>query len=285
MESAFRNIRNTVEISMTVILCIFFFACQENNVTKLYILMLLYSCIISFHYAIIILNSENKIRMALLVCLFVSYAAFCHVSAYWPALLLLPCLLCYHGIAFVKHWKGKVLTVILSIVSMLIILLPDLLEDTIEHKSIKFLSYSAVLIVNAAICFALFIWVEEYIKNLENIRTAMSSTAVNELTEKIYSLSIAQQKDIAVQNARLEERETISRNMHNAVGHTITSSIMTLEAAHVLYDVSPDESKKKVLEARDKISHGLESIRQIVRMLDPENETTSLSDLVFSMRV
>jgi signal transduction histidine kinase len=40
-----------------------------------------------------------------------------------------------------------------------------------------------------------------------------------------------------------------------------------------------------VLAARDKMAQGLESIRQIVRLLDPENESTAFSDLVSSMRL
>ena len=281
MESAIKNIKSTVEIAMTIIIGLFYFACASPNETIFYLLLLLYSCILFLHFASEIMREETSLRKPLLMVLFISYAAFCCISAHWPVLLLLPGLSCYHNVVDARRGTSRLALVFVSVAALFVFLLvgPDAL------KLIDFLYGSAILILNAVVCCLLFTWFIHYTKKLEELEKSMRFAAVNELNEKIFSHELAARKDAEVQNARLEERETISRNMHNAVGHTITSSIMALEAAQILHDISPDESMKKVKTARDKISQGLDSIRQIVRMLDPENETTTLTDLVSSMRV
>jgi len=286
MEFALQNIRRTTGTAMTIIIGLFLFVCNisaydAENETRYYILLLLYSCIVFLHFASEIMREESALRKPALVCLFAFYFVFCLVAFSWPALLLLPFLVCYHRVINKSGIFACFLTGSVSMALLLCFFLvaPDGL------RLIDFLLHSVIVILNTALCFSLFSWLMSYEKRLENLEKSMSISAVNELNEKIFSHELALQNDAAVQNARLAERETISRNMHNAVGHTITSSIMTLEAAYVLRDVSPDESMKKVLSARDKISQGLESIRQIVRMLDPENETTALTDLVSSMRI
>ena len=76
---------------------------------------------------------------------------------------------------------------------------------------------------------------------------------------------------LADKNARLEERENISRNIHNSVGHSITAAIMTLDAADMLYDTAPDKAREKMNTANERIRTGLEAIRQAVRVLDSNN--------------
>jgi signal transduction histidine kinase len=54
---------------------------------------------------------------------------------------------------------------------------------------------------------------------------------------------------------------------------------MTLDAADLLYDVKPDEARKKMNDANTKIRGSLESIRRAVRVLDEENKPLSAQDL------
>jgi signal transduction histidine kinase len=81
-------------------------------------------------------------------------------------------------------------------------------------------------------------------------------------------------------NAILTERENISRNIHNSVGHSITAAIMTLEAADMLFDQNPEEAHKRMNDAAGRIRGSLESIRTAVRALDSEDEDVSVSDLL-----
>ena len=102
---------------------------------------------------------------------------------------------------------------------------------------------------------------------------------VNEMHEKRLNRELVMQNYLVDRNARLVERENISRNIHNSVGHSITAAIMTLDAADMLYDVKPDEARKRMNDANERIRGSLESIRRAVRTLDDEAGTMPVSDL------
>lgn len=85
---------------------------------------------------------------------------------------------------------------------------------------------------------------------------------------------------LADKNARLEERENISRNIHNSVGHSITAAIMTLDAADLLSEKDPNQAREKLNAANRRIRTGLEAIRHAVRVLDEESESISAWDFL-----
>ena len=106
---------------------------------------------------------------------------------------------------------------------------------------------------------------------------------INEMHEKRLNRELTIKNYLAEKNARLVERENISRNIHNSVGHSITAAIMTLDAADMLYDVKPDEARKRMNDANERMRGSLESIRRAVRTLDVETGTISAIDLKASM--
>ncbi|MCR5147432.1 MAG: hypothetical protein K6C35_00555 [Eubacterium sp.] len=106
---------------------------------------------------------------------------------------------------------------------------------------------------------------------------------LNEMHEKRMNKQLVMQSYLADRNARLVERENISRNIHNSVGHSITAAIMTLDAADMLYDIKPEEARKRMNDANERIRGSLESIRRAVRTLDDEMSTISISDLKAAM--
>lgn len=103
---------------------------------------------------------------------------------------------------------------------------------------------------------------------------------IREMHEKELNRKLVLQNYMADKNARLLERETISRNIHNSVGHSITAAVMTLDAADMLFDVSPEEARQKVNDANERIRGSLESIRRAVRVMDEEAQEVSLSDFL-----
>ena len=103
---------------------------------------------------------------------------------------------------------------------------------------------------------------------------------IREMHEKELNRKLVLQNYMADKNARLMERETISRNIHNSVGHSITAAVMTLDAADMLFDVSPEEARQKVNDANERIRGSLESIRRAVRVMDEEAQEVSLSDFL-----
>lgn len=80
----------------------------------------------------------------------------------------------------------------------------------------------------------------------------------------------------------LKEREEISKNLHNSIGHTLSASIIELHALSLICD---DEDMKKSLEGlKDNLSVGMIEIREIIHNMhkssfDLENSILKLLDI------
>lgn len=128
------------------------------------------------------------------------------------------------------------------------------------------------------------LWVLYRILNLAEKRkikenNRITAANISELHEKRLNEQLVMQKSLDERNARLLERENISRNIHNSVGHSITAAIMTLDAADLLYDVKPDEARRKMNDANNRIRDSLESVRRAVRALDDDNKELTAGEL------
>ena len=80
--------------------------------------------------------------------------------------------------------------------------------------------------------------------------------------------------------ARMEEREKISRDIHNSVGHTITAAIVALEAAEAVSEKDPEAAAEKIRVAEMRMRGSLQVIRKTVRLLDEEDAFLPVSELV-----
>lgn len=112
----------------------------------------------------------------------------------------------------------------------------------------------------------------------EQLYRQMEYAALNEVKVKNLNREISVRSQMAERNARLEEREHIARNIHNVVGHTITSALVTLQAYEVLKEVNPQKAEDKLSVASERMRLALEEIRRAVRVLDEETEEISLQD-------
>ena len=121
---------------------------------------------------------------------------------------------------------------------------------------------------------------KSYFSAKQKISKAVSVTTVNEMYEKKLNQELTMKQYLAEKNARLEERENISRSIHNSVGHSITAAIMTLEAADMLFDTAPDKAREKLNLANERIRGSLASIRHAVRVLDAEATLVSMDDFL-----
>lgn len=146
--------------------------------------------------------------------------------------------------------------------------------------------HAAELIFTAAvlgICVALLFLLRRLLLLSEDRRRTerqrLSATVASEMHERRLNRELAQQSFASEKNARLMERENISRNIHNNVGHSITAAIMTLDAADMLFEAKPEEARKRMNDANERIRGSLESIRSAVRALDDEDASVPLEDL------
>lgn len=117
----------------------------------------------------------------------------------------------------------------------------------------------------------------------EKEKEGLVAANVSEMHEKRLNEQLVLQNSLVEKNARLLERENISRNIHNSVGHSITAAIMALDAADLLYDKRPGEARKRMNDANERIRGSLESIRRAVRVLDEDRIQPLSVDLKHEM--
>ncbi len=134
------------------------------------------------------------------------------------------------------------------------------------------------------VCAALFYTIESaashYLRIQRESAVAVRSAAINELHERKLNQELRMKNYLAERNARLEERENISRNIHNSVGHTITAAVMTLDAAELLLDVDAEKAKDRMITAKERMKEGLTAIRCAVRVLDKESQGVQIEDFL-----
>ncbi len=117
-------------------------------------------------------------------------------------------------------------------------------------------------------------------KRREEESRRLKSCSLGEMHLMLKNRDLVLQNYYADRNARLIERENISRNIHNSVGHSITAAIMTLDAADMLFEKKPEEARKRMNDAAVRIRGSLEAIRSAVRALDDEDTEVSIKDMV-----
>jgi signal transduction histidine kinase len=88
------------------------------------------------------------------------------------------------------------------------------------------------------------------------------------------------QKSITLQKIKYDEREQISRDIHNSVGHTIMAAIMSLDAAESVYNMDSGKAMEKIKFANIRMRESLESIRKAVRGINNDMEKHTIEDMV-----
>lgn len=79
--------------------------------------------------------------------------------------------------------------------------------------------------------------------------------------------SIQQGTEAAVEIAALEERNRIAQEIHDIVGHTLTTTIVQIEAGKRLIAKQPEQATERMETSQMLIRKGLDEIRNSVRML------------------
>lgn len=104
------------------------------------------------------------------------------------------------------------------------------------------------------------------------------------LREKNHLLSGRLNKDSEYGNqlkhlSQLEERNKIAQEIHDRVGHTISGSLMLLEATKLIMTKDKEKAELMVQNAIDKLREGMESIRATLRNIKPATEQIGINRL------
>lgn len=153
-----------------------------------------------------------------------------------------------------------------------------------QHATAHIIVGTLILAVALAIVLGIKLMLTKHEERKIADKNILMKSNISEMHERRANRELLKQSYLAEKNARLMERENISRNIHNSVGHSITAAVMTLDAADMLYDVKPEDARRKMNEANERIRVSLESIRQAVRVLDSDIDGVSASDLKSAMK-
>lgn len=102
------------------------------------------------------------------------------------------------------------------------------------------------------------------------------------LREKIdkYTKEVEKEKNYSKQiiyTTKLEERNKLSKEMHDKIGHTIASSLMHLEATKVIIDKDKNEAKNMINTTIQVLREGIDDIRKTLKIIKPSEEQLGIN--------
>lgn len=263
----FKNIYHMFHLCFGIV--IFLLACffHFNRIYPIFLTLGSYLLIV----CLLLLTVKNNKQMLFYKCLaYVICLGLCCIAPDWYSYLIVLTLPKYScPIRVLNYLQPATPLILFTIINALLV----------NYPLSSFLFYCLVLSTISIVYYLIIKSLENYSKVIININDSMQNTAQSEFLEKRMRQELAYKNSLIDYQARLEERETISRNIHNSAGHTITAAIVSLDAAELLYDTSPVEARNKVTLAKDRMRQSLDTIRRAVRSLDDESKEVPIRDL------
>lgn len=102
---------------------------------------------------------------------------------------------------------------------------------------------------------------------------------------KILADELMKKTKEAEELAVFKERTRIAGEIHDTVGHTLTTVLIELEAGRMLIDRDPSLAKEKIGIAKEQVKKGLVSIRSSVRAIKSGEELMSFKDALRALFV
>ena len=91
--------------------------------------------------------------------------------------------------------------------------------------------------------------------------------------------SLEEYAKTAKKSAAVEERRRFSARIHDKLGHSISGSIILLEAAKLNVRTNPDSAEQCITTVTDNLRSGVDDIRQALREERPDSKTIGISEL------
>ena len=91
---------------------------------------------------------------------------------------------------------------------------------------------------------------------------------------------LIKEKDMQEQilhTARLEERNEISTRLHDKIGHTISGTLLQLEATKIILDIDPKKAPSMLDICINNLREGMDDIRATLRNIRPKEEQLGIN--------
>lgn len=116
----------------------------------------------------------------------------------------------------------------------------------------------------------------------KNNRIIIGKNMILELEEERYALGKNQSKFMEREKTikiitQMEERNRISQNIHDTIGHTLAGSLMQLQALKIMVT---EEGQKDILNrVINELKNGMEETRKVLKKIKPDNNENGLNVL------
>jgi signal transduction histidine kinase len=111
-----------------------------------------------------------------------------------------------------------------------------------------------------------------YYAREKELKTDLELMKKNLVNAKQFDLSAKYQ-------LQLEERNVLAQKLHDELGHTLSGSIMQLEALKLIMDAHPEKAKEMVTVVTENLREGTDSIREILKNTKPDLSSLNLNSI------
>ncbi|MBZ9607041.1 histidine kinase [Clostridium estertheticum] len=120
--------------------------------------------------------------------------------------------------------------------------------------------------------YLMFFLVRYLLKQAEIIEVSLNEITMEKLEKECIYMNLKDAYEKLEMMTIIKERNKIAREIHDTVGHTLTTVLVEIEASKRLMKVNSNLSKEKLCLAQSQVRKGLNDIRTSVRVLEKGDE-------------
>lgn len=160
----------------------------------------------------------------------------------------------------------------LAVVAIIITATFDCVFVQIIKYNKNLLSITTSLGIYILIFIILYI-LRQAIEQNNQLNSIKESLLIKSVDNVIYNRNITLAYDKVEELSRVQERMNISREIHDTVGHTLTTALYELQSGNLIMDKNPEEAKEKILLGTELVRKSLREMRIAVREFkDKDND-------------